>query len=114
MAKAKTETKEVIKKNTKTSKKKEVKKAKEIEIIDEIIDDVEEIEEKIELEEIIPRKTYKEFKKEFRSKQYEIEVEILNISLPSLPLHEVAHELRFNISTSISYCFDLNSFLNSL
>ena len=32
MAKAKTETKEVIKKNTKTSKKKEVKKAKEIEI----------------------------------------------------------------------------------
>ena len=45
MAKAKTETKEVIKKNTKTSKKKEVKKAKEIEIIDEIIDDVEEIED---------------------------------------------------------------------
>lgn len=79
MAKAKTETKEVIKKNTKASKKKEVKKAKEIEIIDEIIDDVEETEE-VEIEEIAPRKTYKELKKEFRSKQHEIEVEILNLN----------------------------------
>ena len=79
MAKAKTETKEVTKKNTKTSKKKEVKKAKEIEIIDEITDDVEETEE-IEVEEKTPRKTYKELKKEFRSKQYEIEVETLNLN----------------------------------
>ena len=38
----------------------------------------------------------------------------LNINLPSLPLHEVPHELRFNTSTSISCCFDLNSFFNSL
>ena len=80
MAKAKTETKEVTKKNTKTSKKKEVKKAKEIEIIDEIIDDVEEIQDDIEIDEIVPRKSYKDLKKEFRSKQYEIEVEILNLN----------------------------------
>ena len=41
MAKAKNETKEVVKKNTRNSKKKEIKKSKEIEIVDEIIDDVE-------------------------------------------------------------------------
>ena len=79
MAKAKNETKEVVKKNTRNSKKKEIKKSKEIEIVDEIIDDVEETEE-IEVEEKTPRKTYKELKKEFRSKQYEIEVEILNLN----------------------------------
>lgn len=80
MAKAKTEKKEVIKKGTRTSKKSEVKKSKEIEIIDEIIDDVEDIEEVVETEKVVPRKTYKELKKEFRSKQYEIEVEILNLN----------------------------------
>ena len=100
MAKAKTETKEVIKKNTKTSKKKEVKKAKEIEIIDEIIDDVEEIEEDIEIEEIVPRKTYKELKKEFRSKQYEIEVEILNLNSCATSCRGRDGRLIFNFNKS--------------
>ena len=100
MAKAKTETKEVIKKNTKTSKKKEVKKAKEIEIIDEIIDDVEEIEEDIEIEEIVPRKTYKDLKKEFRSKQYEIEVEILNLNSCATSCRGRDGRLIFNFNKS--------------
>ena len=100
MAKAKTETKEVIKKNTKTSKKKEVKKAKEIEIIDEIIDDVEEIEEDIEIEEIVPRKSYKDLKKEFRSKQYEIEVEILNLNSCATSCRGRDGRLIFNFNKS--------------
>ena len=100
MAKAKTETKEVIKKNTKTSKKKEVKKAKEIEIIDEIIDDVEEIEEDIEIDEIVPRKTYKDLKKEFRSKQYEIEVEILNLNSCATSCRGRDGRLIFNFNKS--------------
>lgn len=99
MAKAKNETKEVVKKNTKNSKKKEVKKAKEIEIIDEIIDDVEETEE-VETEETVPRKTYKELKKEFRSKQYDIEVEILNLNSCATSCRDRDGKLIFSFNKS--------------
>ena len=65
-----------------TLKKDSTKKArtpKQIEVVEAIIDDIE-VEETIEVEEVVPRKTYKELKREFRSKQYEIEVEILNLN----------------------------------
>ena len=81
-----------MEKETKNTKKTTVKKTavkkdttkkartpKQIEVVEAIVDDVE-VEETIEVEEVVPRKTYKELKKEFRSKQYEIEVEILNLN----------------------------------
>ena len=76
-----------MEKETKNTKKTSVKKTtvkkartpKKIEVVEAIIDEVE-VEETVEVEEVIPRKTYKELKKEFRSKQYEIEVEILNLN----------------------------------
>ena len=81
-----------MEKETKNTKKTTVKKTavkkdttkkartpKQIEVAEAIVDDVE-VEETIEVEEVVPRKTYKELKREFRSKQYEIEVEILNLN----------------------------------
>ena len=76
-----------MEKETKNTKKASVKKTtvkktrtpKKIEVVEEIKDEIE-VEETIEVEEVFPRKTYKELKKEFRSKQYEIEVEILNLN----------------------------------
>ena len=63
----------------KTSSRKPKKPKKVVEVVEAIVDDIE-IEEVINVEEVVPKKTYKELKKEFKAKQYEIEVEILNLN----------------------------------
>ena len=63
----------------KTSSKKSRKPKKVVEVVEAIVDDIE-IEEVVNVEEVVPKKTYKELKKEFKAKQYEIEVEILNLN----------------------------------
>ena len=73
------ETKNTKKTSVKKTAVKKAKTPKKIEVVESIIDEVE-VEEIVEVEEVVPRKTYKELKKEFRSKQYEIEVEILNLN----------------------------------
>ena len=71
-----------MEKETKTIKKtstRKPRKPKQIEVVEEIIDDVE-VEDAVKVEKVATKKTYKELKREFRSKQYEIEVEILNLN----------------------------------
>lgn len=71
-----------MEKETKTIKKtstRKPRKPKQIEVVEEIIDDVE-VEDTVKVEKVATKKTYKELKREFRSKQYEIEVEILNLN----------------------------------
>ena len=63
----------------KTSSRKPKKPKKVVEVVEAIVDDIE-IEEVVNVEEVVPKKTYKELKKEFKAKQYEIEVEILNLN----------------------------------
>ena len=63
----------------KTSSRKSRKPKKVVEVVEAIVDDIE-IEEVVNVEEVVPKKTYKELKKEFKAKQYEIEVEILNLN----------------------------------
>ena len=65
----------VVKKTT----SKRTRKPKTVEIVEEIVDDVIE-EDVVEVEEVIPKKSYKQLKQEFRAKKYEIEVEVLNLN----------------------------------
>ena len=58
---------------------KRTRKPKTVEVVEAIVDDVK-VEETVEDEEVVPRKTYRELKKEFKSKQHEIEVEVLNLN----------------------------------
>ena len=58
---------------------KRTRKPKTVEVVEAIVDDVK-VEETVEVEEVVPRKTYRELKKEFKSKQHEIEVEVLNLN----------------------------------
>lgn len=77
-----------MEKETKTVKKAVAKKAvvkktrtpKKIDVVEEIIDDVEEIEETVEVEELKPKKTFRELRAEFRNKKNDIEVEIINLN----------------------------------
>ena len=68
-----------MEKEVKVVKRTRTRKPKTVEVVEAIIDDVK-VEETVEVEEVVPRKTYRELKKEFKSKQYEIEVEILNLN----------------------------------
>ena len=68
-----------MEKEVKVVKRTRTRKPKTVEVVEAIVDDVK-IEETVEVEEVVPRKTYRELKKEFKSKQYEIEVEILNLN----------------------------------
>ena len=68
-----------MEKEVKVVKKTRTRKPKTVEVVEAIVDDVK-VEETVEVEEVVPRKTYIELKKEFKSKQYEIEVEILNLN----------------------------------
>ena len=68
-----------MEKEIKVVKKTRTRKPKTVEVVEAIVDDVK-VEETVEVEEVVPRKTYIELKKEFKSKQYEIEVEILNLN----------------------------------
>ena len=68
-----------MEKEVKVVKRTRARKPKTVEVVEAIVDDVK-IEETVEVEEVVPRKTYRELKKEFKSKQYEIEVEILNLN----------------------------------
>ena len=68
-----------MEKEVKVVKRTRARKPKTVEVVEAIVDDVK-VEETVEVEEVVPRKTYRELKKEFKSKQYEIEVEILNLN----------------------------------
>lgn len=68
-----------MEKEVKVVKKTRTRKPKKVEVVEAIVDDVK-VEETVEVEEVTPRKTYRELKKEFKSKQHEIEVEILNLN----------------------------------
>ena len=68
-----------MEKEVKVVKRTRTRKPKTVEVVEAIVDDVK-VEETVEVEEVVPRKTYIELKKEFKSKQYEIEVEILNLN----------------------------------
>ena len=68
-----------MEKEVKVVKRTRTRKPKTVEVVEAIVDDVK-VEETVEVEEVVPRKTYRELKKEFKSKQYEIEVEILNLN----------------------------------
>ena len=68
-----------MEKEVKVVKKTRTRKPKKVEVIEAIVDDVK-VEETVEVEEVTPRKTYRELKKEFKSKQHEIEVEVLNLN----------------------------------
>ena len=68
-----------MEKEVKIVKKTRNRKPKKVEVVEAIVDDVK-VEETVEVEEVTPRKTYRELKKEFKSKQHEIEVEILNLN----------------------------------
>ena len=68
-----------MEKEVKVVKRTRTRKPKTVEVVEAIVDDVK-IEETVEVEEVVPRKTYRELKQEFKSKQYEIEVEILNLN----------------------------------
>ena len=68
-----------MEKEVKVVKRTRTRKPKTVEVVEAIVDDVK-IEETVEVEEVVPRKTYRELKKEFKSKQYEIEVEVLNLN----------------------------------
>ena len=68
-----------MEKEIKVVKKTRTRKPKTVEVVEAIVDDVK-IEETVEVEEVVPRKTYRELKKEFKSKQHEIEVEVLNLN----------------------------------
>lgn len=68
-----------MEKETKVIKKTRTRKPKKVEVVESVIDDVE-IEDIVEVEEVLPKKTYKQLKQEFRSKKHEIEVEILNLN----------------------------------
>ena len=58
---------------------KRTRKPKTVEVVEAIVDDVK-VEETVEVEEVVHRKTYRELMKEFKSKQHEIEVEVLNLN----------------------------------
>jgi hypothetical protein len=68
-----------MEKEVKVVKRTRTRKPKTVEVVEAIVDDMK-IEETVEVEEVVPRKTYRELKKEFKSKQHEIEVEILNLN----------------------------------
>ena len=68
-----------MEKEIKVVKKTRTRKPKTVEVVEAIVDDVK-VEETVEVEEVVPRKTYIELKKEFKSKQHEIEVEVLNLN----------------------------------
>ena len=68
-----------MEKEVKVVKRTRTRKPKTVEVVEAIVDDVK-VEETVEVEEVVPRKTYRELKKEFKSKQYEIEVEVLNLN----------------------------------
>ena len=68
-----------MEKEVKIVKKTINRKPKKVEVVEAIVDDVK-VEETVEVEEVTPRKTYRELKKEFKSKQHEIEVEVLNLN----------------------------------
>ena len=68
-----------MEKEVKVVKKTRTRKPKKVEVVETIVDDVK-VEETVEVEEVTPRKTYRELKKEFKSKQHEIEVEVLNLN----------------------------------
>ena len=68
-----------MEKEVKVVKRTRTRKPKTVEVVEAIVDDVK-IEETVEVEEVVPRKTYRELKKEFKSKQHEIEVEVLNLN----------------------------------
>ena len=68
-----------MEKEIKVVKKTRTRKPKTVEVVEAIVDDVK-VEETVEVEEVVPRKTYRELKKEFKSKQHEIEVEVLNLN----------------------------------
>ena len=68
-----------MEKEVKVVKRTRTRKPKTVEVVEAIVDDIK-VEETVEVEEVVPRKTYRELKKEFKSKQYEIEVEILNLN----------------------------------
>ena len=68
-----------MEKEVKVVKRTRTRKPKTVEVVEAIVDDLK-VEETVEVEEVVPRKTYRELKKEFKSKQYEIEVEILNLN----------------------------------
>ena len=68
-----------MEKEVKVVKRTRARKPKTVEVVEAIVDDVK-IEETVEVEEVVPRKTYRELKKEFKSKQHEIEVEVLNLN----------------------------------
>ena len=68
-----------MEKEVKVVKKTRTRKPKKVEVVEAIVDDVK-VEETVEVEEVTPRNTYRELKKEFKSKQHEIEVEVLNLN----------------------------------
>ena len=68
-----------MEKEVKVVKRTRTRKPKTVEVVEAIVDDVK-VEETVEVEEVVPRKTYRELKKEFKSKQHEIEVEVLNLN----------------------------------
>ena len=68
-----------MEKEVKVVKKTRTRKPKTVEVVEAIVDDVK-VEETVEVEEVVTKKTYRELKKEFKSKQYEIEVEVLNLN----------------------------------
>ena len=68
-----------MEKDVKVVKKARTRKPKKVEVVEAIVDDVK-VEETVEVEEVTPRKTYRELQKEFKSKQHEIEVEVLNLN----------------------------------
>ena len=68
-----------MEKEVKVVKRTRARKPKTVEVVEAIVDDVK-VEETVEVEEVVPRKTYGELKREFKSKQHEIEVEVLNLN----------------------------------
>ena len=68
-----------MEKEVKVVKRTRTRKPKTVEVVEAIVDDIK-VEETVEVEEVVPRKTYRELKKEFKSKQHEIEVEVLNLN----------------------------------
>ena len=68
-----------MEKEVKVVKRTRTRKPNTVEVVEAIVDDVK-VEETVEVEDITPRKTYRELKKEFKSKQHEIEVEVLNLN----------------------------------